>query len=416
MAIQARSRQDEARDLNVLTERTTDALRNVRISVPSMVPMTGRRTSVSLSIPLDEQVAGLARQSPGAFHATGEPTTFNSGGSLQAHFSCGRGLEPIRRDSLKRREALLKGKEGSRRRRRWENDHLLNNPYLQPPLPSDWEVRPTYPRHATVPYNLAPLWDEGGLSRRVAAAAAARQSERRKRQIDNATTGIPAVTGTGTVTSRRTMSKIGGDRATTTTGEAKIKVAKDLRERLKRARAARGTLRDLEEDIRAFIQEWTSPRYGGDRIAGQEMVEEQPDDGELVSLEEEDSLFSEDEEIVYVGRKGQMHGGGPIKETHLTSPGHGILTTGDERDYGSGDLPTDKLVLDTPADDRNASFRRWLVYNIATYYGLRAWSVTVDGNPIRREAYVSINSKGLQAQPYLMGSSSFLPRPLWGLV
>jgi hypothetical protein len=29
--------------------------------------------------------------------------------------------EPIRRDSLKRREALLKGKEGSRRRQRWEN-------------------------------------------------------------------------------------------------------------------------------------------------------------------------------------------------------------------------------------------------------------------------------------------------------
>ena len=29
--------------------------------------------------------------------------------------------EPVRRDSLKRREALLKGKEGSRRRRQWEN-------------------------------------------------------------------------------------------------------------------------------------------------------------------------------------------------------------------------------------------------------------------------------------------------------
>lgn len=29
--------------------------------------------------------------------------------------------EPLRRDSLKRREALLKGKEGSRRRQRWEN-------------------------------------------------------------------------------------------------------------------------------------------------------------------------------------------------------------------------------------------------------------------------------------------------------
>ena len=36
--------------------------------------------------------------------------------------------EPLRRDSLKRREALLKGKEGSRRRRQWENGsypHLM---------------------------------------------------------------------------------------------------------------------------------------------------------------------------------------------------------------------------------------------------------------------------------------------------
>ena len=33
--------------------------------------------------------------------------------------------------------------------------------------------------------------------------------------------------------------------------------------------------------------------------------------------------------------------------------------------------------------------RRWLVHNIATYYGLRTWSVTV-GDPARREAYVGI--------------------------
>ena len=242
-------------------------------------------------------------------------------------------------------------------RPRWALDHLLNNPYLQPPLPSDWEVRPTYPRHATVPYNLAPLWDEGGLSRRVAAAAAARQNERRKAQIHIATTAISAATGTGTVTSRCALSKSGGDRVTTATWEAKIKVAKDLRERLKRARAAHGTLRDLEEDIRAFIQDWTSPRHSGDCSAGQEMVENQPDDGELVCVEEEDSLFSEDEEIVYVGRKGQMHSSGSKGETRLTSSGHGMPTAGDERLYDNGRLPTDKLILDTPADDRNASFR-----------------------------------------------------------
>lgn len=33
--------------------------------------------------------------------------------------------EPLRRDSLTRREALLKGKEGSRRRLRWENGKSL---------------------------------------------------------------------------------------------------------------------------------------------------------------------------------------------------------------------------------------------------------------------------------------------------
>jgi hypothetical protein len=41
--------------------------------------------------------------------------------------------EPGRRDSQKRREALLKGKEGSRRRQRWENGI---SPILSPiPIP-----------------------------------------------------------------------------------------------------------------------------------------------------------------------------------------------------------------------------------------------------------------------------------------
>jgi hypothetical protein len=31
---------------------------------------------------------------------------------------------PVRKDSMKRRDALLKGKEGSRRRQRWENGAL----------------------------------------------------------------------------------------------------------------------------------------------------------------------------------------------------------------------------------------------------------------------------------------------------
>lgn len=36
--------------------------------------------------------------------------------------------EPLRRDSMKRREALLKGNEGSRRRQRWENGMYSSYP------------------------------------------------------------------------------------------------------------------------------------------------------------------------------------------------------------------------------------------------------------------------------------------------
>ena len=36
-----------------------------------------------------------------------------------------------RRDSMKRRDALLMGKEGSRRRQRWENSQFMGNPRCQ---------------------------------------------------------------------------------------------------------------------------------------------------------------------------------------------------------------------------------------------------------------------------------------------
>jgi hypothetical protein len=59
----------------------------------SISPST--RRNVSLTIPLDAEVEALK--------------------AVKAR------KEPLRRDSMKRREALLKGKEGSRRRQRWEN-------------------------------------------------------------------------------------------------------------------------------------------------------------------------------------------------------------------------------------------------------------------------------------------------------
>jgi hypothetical protein len=74
---------------------TVSALQSLNIS-PS-----ARNTGIPLSIPLD------AEEQPSKA-STYKPRK-----------------EPLKRDSQKRREAVLKGKEGSRRRQRWENGELL---------------------------------------------------------------------------------------------------------------------------------------------------------------------------------------------------------------------------------------------------------------------------------------------------
>lgn len=78
-----------------------EALRTVHVT-----PMRG--TSVTIAIPLDEETVSPPRvkKTPRAQVDESEEATLR------------------RRDSLKRREALLKGKEGSRRRQRWENGEL----------------------------------------------------------------------------------------------------------------------------------------------------------------------------------------------------------------------------------------------------------------------------------------------------
>lgn len=218
--------------------QAADALAATSISspTPSRLP---RGSSVKLDIPLDLSALDVDRPGPA------KPDNVHT--VYKRH-------EPIRRDSLKRREALLKGKEGSRQRRRWENDRLLGNPHAQPPLPEDWEVRPaTYPRQS-VPYFLAPLWD----------AQYARAKQQREQR--NAAAKAPV----------------------TKEDAAAAKVKRELKEKLKRSRGARGLLQDLEEEVRAFVEQW----------------EEKRRELEREGLVEPDS--SEDEEIVFVGRNGAM--------------------------------------------------------------------------------------------------------------
>ena len=69
---------------------------------------------MTIEIPLD---AGRERSSESDVEADSRRTTRQR----KTVHTVYKRREPIRRDSLKRREALLKGKEGSRRRQRWEN-------------------------------------------------------------------------------------------------------------------------------------------------------------------------------------------------------------------------------------------------------------------------------------------------------
>jgi antitoxin (DNA-binding transcriptional repressor) of toxin-antitoxin stability system len=95
-------------DIDAWTEKATEALLATSISQET----TSRGATVALSIPLDPTV-----QKPGAAAAS-------RGEAAKSVYTDGR--EPVRRDSLKRREALLKGREGSRRRQRWENGLCLS--------------------------------------------------------------------------------------------------------------------------------------------------------------------------------------------------------------------------------------------------------------------------------------------------
>ena len=214
--------------------QVAEALDASTITPPSARLVRG--TSVKIDIPLDASATfedEAPRHKPEAVH-----TVYKR-------------REPIRRDSLKRREALLKGKEGSRQRRRWENDRLLNNPHAVPPLPQDWEV-PTHERRA-VPYFLAPLWD---------AEYAKTSKERQKRELER--------------------------KAPATKEEATAaKVTQELRAKLKRARGAKGLLMDLEEEVRGFVEKWEQKQK---QLEQEGLIE--PD--------------SEDEEIIFVGRDGTM--------------------------------------------------------------------------------------------------------------
>ena len=154
---------------------------------------------------------------------------------------------------------------------------------------------------------------------------------------------------------------------------------------------------------------------------------------EREGLQDAPSDDSEDE-IVFVGRNGQMHDS-PERKERLRLLREEI-SSHSERDG-------EKMVLETLANDRAAGFgyvlrifpttklsspltlpSRWLVHSIASYYGLHTWSVTVED---RREAYVGfrapvpgshaglVSHSGCHSET-LIKPGEDLPRPLYSQV
>ncbi|QUC19915.1 uncharacterized protein UV8b_04156 [Ustilaginoidea virens] len=267
---------------------------------------------------------------------------------------------PSSRDSMKRREALLRGNEGSRQRRRWENDRLVGVPNVQPPLPADWEVHPTHRVHH-VPYQLAQFWDRG-VGRRVDDRAARLQAARKKQQLKTGT-----ATGLGV-------------------GE----VPRDLRETAKRTPAVRNWVRVLEEPVRRFLREEHRRR--------QPSAQRQQAPASMDAAGSE--VDSDDEEIVFVGRDKAMRELRAKKQLrHRKAAGqanHQALDSG--------------VVFDSFGDGESAAFKRWLAHSISDYYGLASRSITLTATSCR---VVYVGLKHVHGGSY--PATNHLPRPLWEL-
>lgn len=110
----------QAQAISAWTEQAAASLGDLRItdSTPRNEGNAALRgTSLSLSIPLDDPVPATDASPNPRVRIVGQIPEE----SRKIPAVTFRRREPLRRDSLKRREALLKGKDGSRRRQRWEN-------------------------------------------------------------------------------------------------------------------------------------------------------------------------------------------------------------------------------------------------------------------------------------------------------
>ncbi|KHN97016.1 uncharacterized protein MAM_05125 [Metarhizium album ARSEF 1941] len=311
----------------------------------SMSPVA-RGTGTPLSIPLDSEASPKTRTRAVAFNASGGEDALPR-------------RPPSRRDSMRRRDDLLKGKEGSRQRRRWENDRLVGVPNVQPPAAADWEVRPTHPVQR-VPYQVAQFWDRG-VRQRVEEKSAELRAVRKQKQL----------------------------KAGSATGLGAGEVPRDLRGMAKRTPAIRSWVHAIEDPVRRFLFEEQDRRAESARQ--QRGGDDMPDESEL---------DSDDEEIVFVGRDSAMRELCEKKEARDRRAKRAVC-----QEAGRAGV-----VFDSFGEGDSAVFKRWLAHSISDYYGLASTSVTQHNTSCR------VVHIGLKRIHKLDGSwLKKLPRPLWEL-
>ena len=266
----------------------------------------------------------------------------------------------------------------------------------------------------SVPYYLAPLWDAAEFQRTIEAKLSNKNKRKRKhrhQQVDG-----------------------GGRSPMSPAEETASNVPKEVRAKLKRARAAKGLLQDLEEQVRVFLTKWTERQRMREREGlgdvsrpvtpksptvareGFELVhrprKERVQTGRARAESAVLSGSDSDDEIVFIGRTSGADADDAA--VMLDSPGR----VKREALAGWEGLTRDKLVYEGLETDKGAGFARWLVHSIGAYYGLKTWSVTDDGMPAMRSAFVSVDRRGWSCGRIAGDDDSAveLPRPLWGLV
>lgn len=298
---------------------------SVALATSPPPPRAATASPRALSIPLDAEEPPKHLQ-----WAPSGPSPAVQTKRTEQHTVYGR-REPVRRDSLARREALAKGKEGSRRRQRWENDRLLGVPGAVPPTASDWAVPcwQTREGYQPVPYFLAPLWDA-----RYASLHKERVGQKKEEE------------------------------------DGKEKVAKELRARMKKSRGARGLLQDLEVEVRNFLVQMEKRR------------KEAEDDGLA------DARDESDDEIVFIGRNGTMSDQKQFKDG--SEKMERLIFQSLERDQGAAfgrwlvHSIADYYGLDTWSITTGNPARR------EAYVGLKTGPAAMDGIELPRPLWVLV--------------------------